>query len=283
MSYYLKEKSDWGNGRLIPEGMNLNMLKIPNRLDPQFDIVDRLASGKVVVDLGCGTGVIGLRALERGAKFVYFVECDDQMFHIINNVLPGKCDSSKIKLIHKDIEHLTDEDFDHPVDITLSEFYGPRLFDEGYVSYVEHLKSLQTFNNTRFFPDKFGIDFYLLDSIDYSSNMWPPQPELIDHFKFMYKDKIWSGNLARINVSDKEPDFKITFDTKTMIFNNTFEFTYNRNTECLLVGQTYHVTASRPQHYNHVAWYLGPDDYNKTFRISIDKDDGYNPRKIQIC
>jgi len=299
MTYYLK-KSDWLDPRKIlkktllsksdmPEGMSLGMLNMSNRLELQYDVLDRFASGKVIADLGCGTGLLGLRALEAGAEFVYFVEVDEQMHHIISNVLPNKCDPNKIKIMHKDIENLTDEDFDHSVDIAVSEFYGPRLFDEGYVSYVNHLKSLKAFEQTRFFPNKFGIDFYFYENIDFNdSRIWPPQPELIDHFKFMYKEKPFSaGNMSPLTakgIKDKEPDFSITFDTRTLIFNNTFEFTYNRNTECLLLGRTYHCTGSAVKRtYNYMGWYLGADDHNKTFRIIIDRSNDYNPLKLQLC
>jgi predicted RNA methylase len=42
--------------------------------------LEQVAANNIVVDLGCGTGVLGLHALSKGSTFVYFVERDPQMF-----------------------------------------------------------------------------------------------------------------------------------------------------------------------------------------------------------
>ena len=131
MTYYLNE-SEWMNSRYVPEGMNLDML---NNLDSRLDAllipaIRNSVYDKIVIDLGCGTGILGLNAINYGAKFVYFVERDPHMFHILENVISKKLSASQYKLINKDIEDLTVEDFDMGTpNITVSEFYGPRLFD----------------------------------------------------------------------------------------------------------------------------------------------------------
>ena len=166
MTYYLRE-SDWFNSTDIPEGMNLDMLNtVGSRLSKLLTpSLYKVVTDKVVIDMGCGTGILGLQALSRGAKFVYFVERDTQMYHILKNVLSTKLDSTHYKLINKDIEDLTVEDFDMGIpDITVSEFYGPRLFDEGYVNYTKHIRSL--FPKCYFIPETFKVDFYL-NNIDY--------------------------------------------------------------------------------------------------------------------
>ena len=189
MTYYLNE-SEWMNSRYVPEGMNLDMLN--NNLDSRLNAllipaIRNSVYDKIVIDLGCGTGILGFNAINCGSKFVYFVERDPHMFHILENVINKKLLSSQYKLINKDIEDLTVEDFDMGTpNITVSEFYGPRLFDEGYVNYTKHIRSL--FPKCYFIPETFKVDFYL-NNIDYKQPIWPIENDLIDHFKFMYKEK----------------------------------------------------------------------------------------------
>ena len=90
MAYYLS-KSEWANSKIIPEGMNLDMLNQEGRLDLLLKpAIGAVAKGNTFIDLGCGTGLLGIHALEHGAEFVYFVEQDAQMIHILENVLPKK-------------------------------------------------------------------------------------------------------------------------------------------------------------------------------------------------
>ena len=103
MTYYGKQ-CEWSNSKIVPEGMNLQMLAMAGRLDKLLKpALTQVARNKIVVDLGCGTGVLGLHALSNGASFVYFVELDPQMFRILENVLPGKIKGNNYKLINKDI------------------------------------------------------------------------------------------------------------------------------------------------------------------------------------
>lgn len=275
MTYYLN-KSDWYNSRIIPEGMNLDMLNTPARLDallkPSIDLV---ANDSIVVDLGCGTGSLGLHAIEQGAKFVYFVEQDEQMLHILYNVLPNCIPKNNYKIINKDIQNLTKQDFDlGDPDIFVSEFYGPRLFDEGYVEYTKHLKSL--YPNCYFIPEKFIGNFCLVD-IDYNKDIWPQDTNLLNHFKFMYKEKGFSKSLGIISPI-KHIGF-ISFDANKQVFVNSFDFVFNYNKECLLVGIMEVEHKHFKQVHTHIGWYLDETDYLKNIKISISDENYYNPKK----
>jgi len=73
---------------------------------------------KVSVDLGCGTGILGIGALILGAKRVYFVENDDEALKIAKiNYEKAKSECSYIGeavFLHMDIK-----DFDEKCDVVL--------------------------------------------------------------------------------------------------------------------------------------------------------------------
>ena len=277
MTYYL-EHSEWMSSLSVPEGMNLDMLAMPDRLDRLLKpALDQVAKDNVIVDLGCGTGVLGLHALSNGAKFVYFIERDTQMFHILQNVLPSKIEGTNYKLINKDIESLSIDDFDCGTpDVVISEFYGPRLFDEGYVNYTKHLRSFLP--DCRFIPETFKVEFYLND-IDYSQHIWPADSTLHDHFKFMYREK---GFAKHIDITCENHIGDITFNANTQEFDNRVEFTYNIDDERLLIGKAIVEHNEFIQYFTVIGWVMDKSDMNKRFCLYYDVDQHFNPRKLEL-
>lgn len=278
MTYYL-EHSEWMNSVHVPEGMNLDMLNgLTDRLERLLKpALKRNSQDKIVIDLGAGTGVLGLYAIEHGAKFVYFVERDPQMFHILSNVMSKKLPADKFKLINKDIEELSIDDFDCGTpDVVVSEFYGPRLFDEGYVNYTKHLRSFLP--NCYFIPETFEVEFYL-GTIDYSQPIWPEDQQLVEHFKFMYAEKGFARHI------EFDPDNylgSILFDANKQTFDNMVEFSYDKNDEQLLVGKAIVKHDELTQYYTTLGWLMTAEDNGKKFRVYYDIPSYFNPRKIDI-
>ncbi len=65
----------------------------------QHDIENR-----TIVDLGCGTGILGIGALLLGAKKVYFVDIDESALNVLEENLSGlDIDKIRYELIHIDI------------------------------------------------------------------------------------------------------------------------------------------------------------------------------------
>ena len=63
--------------------------------------------GKVIADLGCGTGLLGIGALLLGAKQVYFVDFDKEALAIAkNNILKVKSEGSRVKLVYENVSNL---------------------------------------------------------------------------------------------------------------------------------------------------------------------------------
>lgn len=278
MTYYL-EHSEWMSSIHVPEGMNLDMLNgLPDRLERLLKpALKRNSQDKIIIDLGAGTGVLGLYALANGAKFVYFVERDPQMFHILSNVLHKKLPADKFKLINKDIEDLTIDDFDCGTpDVVVSEFYGPRLFDEGYVNYTKHLRSF--IPDCYFIPETFEVEFYLGD-IDYTQPIWPEDVDLVEHFKFMYTEK---GFARHMEFSGGHYVGSVLFDANKQTFDNGIDFVYDRDDEQLLVGRAIVKHEELDQYYTTLGWLMTANDYNKKFRIYYDIPSYFNPRKIDI-
>jgi SAM-dependent methyltransferase len=276
MTYYL-EKSIWYCQTDIPEGMNLQMLNDQHRLDVLLgpSIVEQSA-GQTVIDLGCGTGLLGLTAIQQGAEFVYFVERDPQMFYILQSTLPNLLQPHQYCLINSDIESLKAEDFVGPTpSLVISEFYGPTLFDEGYIFYVRHLKSL--FNNLKFIPEQFDVEVTVCD-VDYSLSIWPTNPLLLDHFRFMYSEKGFNSHHAADGyVPTVSPRIQgtLSYNTNSDYFHNTVEIQTIAGIEQLVHCWCVIRHGHREHRFSSYGWFIPSNDHPHKYQItvSIDNDE----------
>ncbi|MEZ4316022.1 MAG: class I SAM-dependent methyltransferase [Myxococcota bacterium] len=91
-----------------------------------------LFEGKVVLDLGCGTGILSMFAAEAGAKHVYAVEASD-MAKVAQRVVRDNGLQDAITVLHGTLEDL---ECPEPVDIVMSEWMGYALLFEGMLNSV---------------------------------------------------------------------------------------------------------------------------------------------------
>lgn len=278
MTYYLQQ-SDWMNSAHNPEGMNIGMVNDPTRIHMLTVELQKEAKDKIVIDMGAGTGILGMYSLDFGAKFVYFVEADPHMNYILVNVLPKKLAPGTYKIINKDIESLTTDDFDCGTpDIAVSEFYGPRLFDEGYVNYSKHVRSL--FSDIRFIPEIFKVEFYVSD-VDLRAHMWPRDKKLVDHYMFMYRKKgFTSRTVAPLSADDLIGN--IVFNANTQSFNNEITVNHNVDKVQVITGKAIVEHGQSQYVFTSFGWVLGREDNGKTYKIWFDEDNYFNLAKVEL-
>ena len=262
-------------------GMNLDMVNHPTRLvDVWKSSLNEIAKDKVVVDLGCGTGVLGMYALEQGAKFVYFVEGQDRMVALLEETLPTILPYNNYKIIHKNIFDLATEDFDLGVpDIVVSETIGAQIFEERYVSFCQHMKSL--YKDLIFIPNFLEVEIRIAE-IDHTKFPWPyNEPSLIEIYKNYY-DKvnffIFPGltgleqcDPELINLEQTKLLGSIFYDAKTDKSNLSFNFEIDENKECLIycIGKVSQDLV-RTRECTHFGWYLNPKNSKGKYQLLFD-------------
>jgi protein arginine N-methyltransferase 1 len=108
-------------------GIHEDMLKDSVRMNAYRDAIAQnpsLFKGKVVLDVGCGTGIFSLFAAKYGARKVYAVEKSAIIEHAVQ-IVEANGLSDKIALIQGSIEEAV---IAEPVDIILSDWMGYCLF-----------------------------------------------------------------------------------------------------------------------------------------------------------
>jgi 16S rRNA G966 N2-methylase RsmD len=262
--------------KIIPEGMFLRMVDDTERLNKTINpALENLCIDKVVIDLGCGSGILGLHALENGAKFVYFVEQDTYMVEILQNVLPKIIDPSKFKIIHKYAQDLTESDFDNSIpEICVSELFGILLFDEGYYQCTAPIKKI--FKDLVFIPEIFHLDVFECDP-NFGNLPWPEnETRLVEHYKYMYATIGWCTNhvgKGRIcEFLNPKKIGEISYNANTGVFNNTLSAVILPIDGKMinLSGKT--ISNGMEQGGPKFGWYVPPSDKEVVIDILIHKD-----------
>lgn len=83
-----------------------------------------LIKGQVCVDAGCGFGYLSELLVKLGARKVYAVEANPQLWAIAHARLQSQ---AQIQLIHSDIRAFVPEE---PIAVLVHEFFGQLLYDE---------------------------------------------------------------------------------------------------------------------------------------------------------
>ncbi len=117
----------------------------------QFAFMHHDIKNKIIADLGCGTGILGIGCLLLEAGFVYFVENDEKAIKILKKNLK-KYKFKKYKIINKNIK-----DFYQLVDIVIQnppfgtkEKHADKLFLEKAFSISKVVYSFHKTSTIRF-------------------------------------------------------------------------------------------------------------------------------------
>jgi len=133
-----------------------------------------LFKDKVVLDVGCGTGILCMFAVKAGAKHVIGIECSSIIDHAQTIITANKCDK-KITLIKGKVEEVTlPEGFDK-VDIIVSEWMGYCLFYESMLNTVIFSRDKWLRKGGLIFPDQASLYICAIEDRQYKDdkiNWW---------------------------------------------------------------------------------------------------------------
>jgi len=135
---------DWfsDNGIFMP------MINDSNRNVFYKAAIEQAVPGKIVCDIGCGTGMLSVMAAKAGAKKVYAIEMDPGRADFARNIVKKIGYSDVIEVIHSDFLEL-----DIPADIYVSETIGAQIFNENIINLAAHARK---YGGT-FIPSQFDI------------------------------------------------------------------------------------------------------------------------------
>lgn len=124
-----------------------------------------LFEGKVVMDVGCGTGVLSIFAAKAGAKKVYAVECS-KIVDQARIIIDANGFSEVIEVCETKVE---DMELPEQVDIIISEWMGYFLFYESMLDTVLFARDKWLKPGGLMFPDKATLYLCAIEDAHYKS------------------------------------------------------------------------------------------------------------------
>ncbi|XP_010533207.1 PREDICTED: probable protein arginine N-methyltransferase 6 [Tarenaya hassleriana] len=116
-------------------GIHEEMIKDRARTETYREAImqhQNFIQGKIVVDVGCGTGILSIFCAQAGAKRVYAVDASDIAVQA-NEVVKANGLSDKVIVLHGRVE---DVEIDEEVDVIISEWMGYMLLYESMLGSV---------------------------------------------------------------------------------------------------------------------------------------------------
>ncbi len=173
-----------------------NMINDRWRNEFFYNALKKHAAGKVVLDVGTGTGILAFYALSLGAKFVYCIERHSDSADLAQRILSKHFDQTKFKVIlgnfwTSDI----DNQIDQKIDILVSETIGPGLFDQGMI-HTWHCAKPFLAESAISIPDRLHFDVWVWDG----DNALPlPRVNECELFLSEVIDEDYAKALAEVN------------------------------------------------------------------------------------
>eukprot|EP00794_Sanderia_malayensis_P011109 gene11109-12279_t len=123
-----------------------------------------LFKGKIVLDVGCGTGILSMFAAKAGAKHVYGVDCSS-IIDQAKDIIKDNHFEDKVTLIKGKVEELVLPV--EKVDIIISEWMGYCLFYESMLDTVFYARDKWLAEGGMLFPDKATLYICAIEDRDY--------------------------------------------------------------------------------------------------------------------
>jgi predicted RNA methylase len=130
------------------DGVFLPMLNDVGRNIFYKTAIELAAPGKVVCDIGAGTGFLSIIAAHAGAKHVIAVERNFQRYQYTKSIIEKLHLTDRIELVHGDFL-----DLDIPADVYVSETINTQIFGEDIIKLSNHAQK----HGGEFIPGQFKI------------------------------------------------------------------------------------------------------------------------------
>ena len=169
VDYYFDSYSHFGMFSVCTEvnvGIHEEMLKDKIRTRTYMNSIiqnKHLFRGKVVLDVGCGTGILSMFAAKAGAKKVYGIECAS-IAAAAQNIVDSNGYNNVIEIINKKVEEV---ELPEQVDIIISEWMGYFLLYESMLDTVLFARDKWLKPGGSLFPDRANLYLCAIEDGDY--------------------------------------------------------------------------------------------------------------------
>jgi len=176
-----------------------------------------LFAGKVVLDVGCGTGILSMFAAKAGAAKVIGIECSNIAQHAVSIIKANRMDHI-ITIVKGKVEEVELPAGIEKVDIIISEWMGYCLFYESMIETVILARDKWLKPDGLLFPDKCSLYITAIEDRQYKDD------------KIHWWDDVYGFDMSCIkSVAIREPLVDIV-DQKMVVTNHCLLMEVDLNT-----------------------------------------------------
>jgi protein arginine N-methyltransferase 1 len=204
-----------------------------------------LFKDKIVLDVGCGTGILSMFASQAGAAHVYAVDCSDIIQHA-EQIIKDNGFEGKITCIQTKVEELKLPG-DIKVDVIISEWMGYYLLYESMLNTVIYARDHFLKEGGVIMPDEANLYIAGIEDADYKAE------------KLGFWENVYGFNMSCIQrvayveplVDVVQPDYVVTSPSRILKLD-----LYTCKVEDLSFKASYDITASKND-YMHafISWF----------------------------
>jgi protein arginine N-methyltransferase 1 len=266
-----------------------------------------LFKGKIVLDVGCGTGILSMFAAKAGAKHVIGIDCAD-ILDSARIIVKENGFDDKITLLKGKLEELTLPDGIEKVDIIISEWMGYFLLYESMLDTVLYARDKWLAPGGMLFPDKATLFIAALEDSEYREskidywdnvygfNMAPLKAQMLDEpmVDIAHKEQVISQQAKILDidlykVTKEELDFESKFRVvanRTDTLHGFISYFACEFTKCAKPTRFHTSPAHKRTHWKQTIFYLHEPNVVKEGEvingfISVKRNDK-NPRDLDI-
>lgn len=267
-------------------GIHEEMLKDEVRTNTYMHSILRnkhIFRDKVVLDVGCGTGILSMFAAKAGAKHVYGVDCASIVTQA-KQIVKANGFESQITLIRGKVEEVTlpvDK-----VDIIISEWMGYFLLYESMLDTVLYARDKWLVEGGALFPDKATLYLCAIEDAEYRED------------KINFWDNVYGFNMGCIKEMALVEPLVDTCDPKQIItnscaildidlytvtkeeldFSSKFELTFNRDDYCHALVAYFDVVFDKT--HDKIAFSTGPKAHYTHWKQTVFYLDDFTPAGV---
>jgi type III protein arginine methyltransferase len=146
------------------EGYHRSMLHDGPRNKVYANAIVALAPGRIVLDIGTGSGLLAMIAAQAGAKHVYACEADLRLAATAAEIIAANGFSDRITLFPTHSTELDrDRDLGGGVDLVVSEIFSSNLLGERVLPSLDDARQRLCLPNARFLPENASIRVALVE------------------------------------------------------------------------------------------------------------------------
>ncbi|MBX9814604.1 MAG: 50S ribosomal protein L11 methyltransferase [Sphingomonas sp.] len=126
--------------------------------------IDAVARGRVVLDIGTGSGLLAMMAARAGAAHVYACESEPMLAATAREIVAANGFADRITVFAKHSRELDRvRDLGGGVDLVISEIFGQELLNEGVLPSLEHARAELCAPGAAFLPEAAALRVALYD------------------------------------------------------------------------------------------------------------------------